>query len=409
LLVVALSLAATGALGTDAQGHPGEPKTRAATEGLFDDKPIALQAQRRAEPPLTATPRADCRPGGIPEGPMQGRVAKEDVEAGRLANGYRCNLSVLSQTGSTGGFRVHRYVDNAGRECAYYDTALLFPTNALSLSRETDRRRGARHDRSGKPVRTATLVTPGDADAARVAEHQRAARRAGAVLGNPRATRAASTSTTSARTAAPRCPCRASPPRRSATRAASPRRQTFYPTSISTDQTTAVDLSNPRLPRRIWEGRFNTHGMTTSDDGTRGYFAAGDGLIIADLTEVQQRKPDPQVPEISRLRWSNMTIPQVAIPVTIKGRRYLVEVDEYSATPEGEFTAHGARVGAARIIDIEDERNPSVVSNIRLAVHQPENRAAIAGDFGAQNPTQGYAAHYCNVPSRVEPGIMAAR
>jgi hypothetical protein len=31
----------------------------------------------------------------------------------------------------------------------------------------------------------------------------------------------------------------------------------------------------------------------------------------------------------------------------------------------------------------------------------------IAGDYGAQNPTQGYAAHYCNVPRRKNPGIMA--
>jgi hypothetical protein len=48
-----------------------------------------------------------------------------------------------------------------------------------------------------------------------------------------------------------------------------------------------------------------------------------------------------------------------------------------------------------------------VFSNIRLEVHQPENRAAIAGDPGAQSPVQGYAGHYCNVPQRVEPGILA--
>jgi hypothetical protein len=64
-------------------------------------------------------------------------------------------------------------------------------------------------------------------------------------------------------------------------------------------------------------------------------------------------------------------------------------------------------VGAARIIDIADETKPRVVSNIRLAVHQPENRAAIAGDYGTQSPVQGYAAHYCNVPRRVDPQIFA--
>ena len=123
---------------------------------------------------------------------------------------------------------------------------------------------------------------------------------------------------------------------------------------------------------------------------------------------MQARKPNPQVREISRLVWSNMTIPQIAIPVTIGGKPYLVEIDEYSSGESGgSVAANGPRVGAARIIDISDERRPFVVSNIRLEVHQPENRAAIADDPGARSPVQGYAGHYCNVPQRAEPGILA--
>ncbi len=184
--------------------------------------------------------------------------------------------------------------------------------------------------------------------------------------------------------------------------------RTFYPTSISTGNTTAVDLSNPRTPVPLGQWSFNTHGMSVSDDGNRGYLAARDGLIIVDLSEVQARVPNPEVREISRLTWSNMTIPQIAIPVTIGGKPYLVEIDEYSAGESGGSVAsHGPRVGAARIIDISDERRPFVVSQIRLEVHQPENRSAIAGDPGARSPVQGYAGHYCNVPQRVEPGILA--
>jgi hypothetical protein len=48
-----------------------------------------------------------------------------------------------------------------------------------------------------------------------------------------------------------------------------------------------------------------------------------------------------------------------------------------------------------------------VISNMRLEVHQPENFDAIAGDAGATNPVQGYAGHYCNVPRRTDPGIVA--
>ena len=53
--------------------------------------------------------------------------------------------------------------------------------------------------------------------------------------------------------------------------------------------------------------------------------------------------------------------------------------------------ANGPVVGAARIIDISDEKAPSVVSNLRLAVHEPENRDAIKDDPGAEFVGQGYA------------------
>jgi hypothetical protein len=124
----------------------------------------------------------------------------------------------------------------------------------------------------------------------------------------------------------------------------------------------------------------------------------GSGLIILDTTEVQNRTPNPTVREVARLQWESMSIPQNAIPVTIKGRPYLVEIDEF-----GTLEA----VGAGRIIDISDETDPQVVSNLRLEVHQPENFDAIRDDAGAQNFVQGYAGHYCNVPRRENPGIVA--
>src|SRR5918999_3152639 len=97
---------------------------------------VAVPAQESGEPRPVATPRAECGPGSRPEPSIQGRVPREEVDSGRANRGYWCNLTVLGHSGSTGGFRVHRYVDRSGHECAYYDTALLFPTNALSLSAE---------------------------------------------------------------------------------------------------------------------------------------------------------------------------------------------------------------------------------------------------------------------------------
>src|SRR3954453_13038069 len=43
-------------------------------------------------------------------------------------------MTKVAHQGSSGGFRVYDYVDSAGHECAYYDTTLLFPSNATNLS-----------------------------------------------------------------------------------------------------------------------------------------------------------------------------------------------------------------------------------------------------------------------------------
>ncbi len=179
----------------------------------------------------------------------------------------------------------------------------------------------------------------------------------------------------------------------------SPDGKTFYSASPGSQTLVAVDISRPETPVPIWVGPYDSHGLSISADGNRAYVAGvGSGLIILDVSEIQARKPSPQVREIARLQWDSMSIPQNAIPVTIDDQPYVVEIDEFGTLDE---------VGAARIIDIADEAQPRVVSNMRLEVHQPENFDAIAADAGAQLPLQGYAGHYCNVPTRVDPGIVA--
>jgi hypothetical protein len=302
---------------------------------------------------------------------------------------------------------VHRYIDEAGRECAYYDTALLFPTNLLSLSGELPGVAVLDMTDPAKPVRTDTLITP-----AMLTPHESlniSVQRGvlAAVLGNPAQYPGAidvyDISEDCRRPVLKSAVAPATPWGHESGMA--PDGRTFYPSSPASSLS-AVDLTDLAAPRTLVTTDFTSHGLSVSEDGRRGYFATLDGLAIADLSEVQERRPNPQIREVSRLRWSTMTIPQNAMPVTIKGKPYVVEVDEYSSDGEG-VAAHGSRVGAARIIDISDEKNPRVVSDIRLDVHQPENRAAIANDLGAQNPTGGYAGHYCNIPQSVEPGIVA--
>ena len=128
---------------------------------------------------------------------------------------------------------------------------------------------------------------------------------------------------------------------------------------------------------------------------------------MLDVGQVQDRVPDPQVTQVSPLTWDTVTIPQAALPMTIGGHRYLFEVDEFATTDDMRTTSNGPKVGAARIIDVQDEKAPTVVSDLRLQVHQRAVRPSLADDPGATDVGAGYAGHYCAIPRRADPGIVA--
>lgn len=355
------------------------------------------------------TPKASCGPGSNPEIGIQGRVSRAEQDNGRAAEGYNCNTEVVGKyavpnpIGTIGGFQVHRYVDAQGQECAYYDSTLLYPTNLLDL--ESGVNVMDMSDPSN-PTLSTRLVTP-----AMLTPHEslRLNQERGllvAVAGNL----STAPGIVDIYDVSQDC---LNPQLQSSSLAGilghesgmAPDGNTYYVGSAGGTTTVAVDISNPLLPLPIWGGNYSAHGMTVSDDGNRLYIAAvgANGLskpelIILDVSEIQARKPLPNVTEIARLSWEPISIPQIAEPFTRDGKAYLFEVDEYG---------HGSAVGAARIIDIQDETKPKVVSNIRLEVHNPENFDTIADDPGANFPAQGYAAHYCNIPTRINPTIAA--
>ena len=127
------------------------------------------------------------------------------------------------------------------------------------------------------------------------------------------------------------------------------------------------------------------------------------GLTILDVSQVQKRALNPQVPVVSRTTWPNVGTPQYVEPFTLKGKKYLMEIDEYGS---------GAKVGAGRILDLTDEKKPVVISNMRLAVHQEKAQAGDQrNDPGASTSEafrfQRYRGHYCSLPTRVNPTTVA--
>ena len=391
-----------------AQGPFGPLNDLAALGQGEGDTPASAPIQKPPAPPMDATPRAQCGAGSKPEPSIQGRVP-----AGSATDGLWCNITMLSHQGTSGGFKVLRYVDAAGHECAYYDTALLFPLNAFNLN--SDGAGVAVLDMSDprKPVQTATLtdppmLTPHES----VVLNQKRGLLA-AVNGNP-ATYPGMVSIydVSKDCRHPEADFTGLLAKLGHESGFSMDGKTFYATATAYQMITAIDVTDPKAPHVVWQGNIFSHGMSLSDDGNRAYIADPNGhnMAILDTSEIQARKPDPKTREISRITWDRASIPQNAIPFTSGGKPYVLEFDEYT---EGTLNPNGNsdNVGAGRIIDISDEKAPRIVSNLRLQINQPKEHAQYGSDPGADGSThggaQGYAAHYCNIPTRVDPKIVA--
>src|SRR4051812_3942216 len=373
----------------------------------FGGGPVAALAD--VPPP---TPKATCGPGSAPESGLQGRVHPDEYANGRVKTPFTCNTELVGQSGTVGGLKVARYVDAAGHECAYYDTTLLFPMDLLQYEKGPGTYVLDMADPS-HPVVTATLTTP-----AMISPHESLvlSERRGllaAIMGN------ASTYPGIVDVYDLKADCR-HPVLASSSplgvlgheSGMAPDGNTLYVASTAAPVVTAVDISDPTSPKLLWTGPIQSHGMSVSDDGNRLYLAEtydrgnGSGLTILDVSSIQRRDNPVQAPtEIAHLTWPEVTIPQNAMPFSRGGHPYLLEIDEFEDATAS-FDPN-ASVGAARIIDVADEKNPSVISNIRLEVHNPEGRRATANDPGTSSTLQSYAGHYCNVPTRVDPAIAA--
>jgi hypothetical protein len=368
-------------------------------------------------------PRAKCGPGSLPETSIQGRVPKADYTSGRAEKGYRCNTRLVAHQGVSGGFKTLRYTDKHGNTCAYYDSTLLVGRDVVNNLLTGDPLGVVVLDMNNprKPRMTDTLVSP-----TTLSPHE------SLLVHQKRGLLMAEMGTAATLPGVfeiydVKSDCRH--PKRLSTRLSSlfghesglSRDGKTYYASGTAAGLAAIDISDPRHPRTIYQDiNVQYHGLRLSDDGKTMYAAhvgtisggglTGAGMRILDVSDIQERKPNPEIKVLSDLRWQNASIPQVAEPFTRGGHEYVLEVDEFVDlfTTRGLSDLKHSPVGAARIINVDDPLHPRVVSNIRLAVHQPDAHSGKQmQDPGGWFPAQGYAAHYCSMPKRDNPKIAA--
>ena len=372
---------------------------------LAKEKPVVTAPA----PALVSVPPATCGAGSRPLAGEQGRVPSSAVNSPAAKRGWTCNLTEVAHSATPGGWRVWRYTDPHGHTCAYYDTSFAAPANLLSMVAGPglgvvvlDMSNPAH------PVHTATLTS-----LAMLSPHESLnlnARRGllAAEVGNALTT----PSVFDIYSISADC-------RHPALQA-----QMFVPTGhesgFSPDGRTfwaaggagyiyAIDVSNPKRPKTVWRGAYYSHGLNVSADGNTLYQTdpINGNIGLLDVSEIQARKPHPQVHDISRITWSTVSIPQNTEPFTSSGHHYLLEFDEF-AFRFNPVTVDD-RAGAARIIDIDDPAHPRIISDIRLAVNQRAAHHAADNDPAALPPATifGNAFHYCALESQANPQLVA--
>jgi hypothetical protein len=184
----------------------------------------------------------------------------------------------------------------------------------------------------------------------------------------------------------------------------------YYASSLYTAQVFAVDVTDPANPSVITSDfERSTHDLNIGKKGNRGYFVFsqllqfGTGsLAIMDLSKVQARASGAKGTLVKEITWADGAASQYPIPLTYRGKDHLVMTDELGSGNCNDATK--PQFGYARIFDISDETNPTLVSKIKTEAQDPQycqQATAQAGTFF------GVGTHYCNVDRQDDPRLLS--
>ena len=378
----------------------------------------------------TAVPHATCRTTDRPETGMSGETSQSERDSGAAAQGFKCNADLVGQYQGEGA----SWQLTAWKNCAYFDQR--HPASADGLSANLAHPGVVVVDVSDptKPVPTTWLNTPAMIDPWESLKVNPARqllagdqRPNGAVPPNP-----AAGFDVYDISADCKHPVLQSAKDMSGsighTGQWAPDGKTYYVTPLRPDLSIiALDVTDPVNPAPIAGGiktfastelpLARLHDSEFSKDGNTAYItmfgngatSAGNGFAILDVSDFQQRRPNPTYRVKSSLTWDDGSVgAQNALAITIAGKPYVLVTDE-GGNGVSSCTQGKSAFGFPRLIDVTDPSHPVVTAKIQLDVHDPANCSAIetAPVTASKNATTGvvttapgffgFSCHYCNV------------
>lgn len=389
--VVVAAVAAVSAVAVAACTNDASSITNAL--GIVSERPDGAPVPEFAA-------KAVCGPGSNPETGIQGRVAIEDRESGLSQQEAKaCNMRLIGQFQGEGTTWVNR----SYKSCAYMATALgILPKQRPGVQVVDVRNPSA-------PVLAASLATPAFISSTweSLSVNESRGLLAGVSVGPLVSALFFDIYDIAQDCTKPRLlNGLAGPGGIGLTLPAnvlgheggfSPDGKTYWSSGLQPGSLTAIDVSNPALPRPIFFSVATpaNHGFDFNPDGTRMYLTTltPAGVAILDTTKIQNRESALSLPLIGQVAWDDGDLSQHTIHVTYDGRPFLLAVDE------------GGR-GAARFIDLSDETKPRVISKLKLEIHDPKNADLVALDTAGEG-LFGYEAHYCEFDRRINPTALA--
>ena len=345
----------------------------------------------------TAIPQLPCRPGDRPETDLQGRVPRRDILSGRAAQGYTCNVVKVGSVSTTGFASLDTY-----RDCAYMSREA--GAGGVLVIDASD----SRH-----PVVTDTLVSPAMADPW---ESMRVNARRGLLVADSNVNSFLDIYDVSKDCRHPQLLSVTNmDPAKGHEGWFSPDGRTYYmSTTVDPGNPSVfpIDISDPTHPRRLasWTFHEQTHGGSTTEDGTRSYVCQqeappDDALLVLDTTDVAKRKASPRAHLLASVPLQDNQFCQGVYRVTYGGHPYLIQYGEISGAADCSRSADGwASFAYPRTFDLADERHPKLVGTALLEVDLPQHCKRVQGE-GA--PGFGFSVHHCSPDRLYNPTILA--
>ena len=394
---------------------------------------IALLVLLPAAAAYAAVPIAHCRPTDKTESGMQGLTTPAEIAAGKAAQGFNCNVDLVGQYQGEGA----SWQLTAWKNCAYFDQRLNAAEQhpgsvAVDVSDPA-------HPKATAWMADNALLDPWESLKVNPARQL--------LAGGQRPDSTQNFGGTGFSIYDISTDCK-NPVQKAFVNIPgmfghsgqwAPDGNTFYVTPLRTDQTiVAIDTKDATAPKLIpcaagsygcgSNGFFTAptadfgtarwHDLEFSKDGNTAYIsmlatgdpAIGNGLVIMDVSDFQQRKANPAYRVISQVTWDDGSVgAQNALFITIKNKPFILFTDE-SGGPLSGCAKGKSAAGFPRLIDISDPAKPKTVSKIQLDIHDPANCTTAASTPittpGTSSPF-GFSCHYCNVDDQDNAKIAA--